>query len=183
VGVVLEAARLLATTSLPYALEIVFFGAEERCAPWGHHFGSDYYVHSGAAASTSSPVVAMMAVDMVGRGSHLQAWRLGSEEDHLTSLLTHSAAALALPLEIGRGKEWSDHVAFVKAGVPSVWLERLPDRDNHTARDLPQNLSISALDQAGRLLVHTLTSLDADDLPVLSSTCRNDIKAGDALRR
>jgi Zn-dependent M28 family amino/carboxypeptidase len=74
---------------------------------------------------------------------------------------------LALPRHVRPHPTGSDHWPFAQAGVPAVWLQRLPDAANHTRHDLPANLDPAALAQAGQLLTHTLLSIDADDLTSL----------------
>lgn len=160
VAVIMEAARLLAPADLPFTLEIVFFGAEER---YGGRslFGAEHYVRS--LAPDALPV-AMIAVDMVGCGDHLHAWHCDTNGDNLAALVLRSAKAIGVPVNTGRGGSGSDHLPFARVGIPAAWLQRLPDPCNHNARDCSVNVQPDAVAQAGRLLVHTLLALDSKDL-------------------
>jgi aminopeptidase YwaD len=176
VGVILEVARALSGRSLPFVLEVVCFGGEERALTGGGLRGSTWYVASGALARTATcraPVIAMINVDMVGRGSELHAWSASAEPTYLTSLLSRSAQALGVSLDSVGTRLNSDHHPFARAGVPSVWLQSLPDPTNHTPRDRPENLSAATLQRAGRLLVHVLANLEPEDVRLLRDCCAN----------
>jgi Zn-dependent M28 family amino/carboxypeptidase len=148
VAVVLELARIAAGTDLPYSVEFVFFGAEEEDWPYGCFFGSQWFV----SQMDPGAIAAMICVDMVGRGDRLYAWYTGQRPAKLTASLARDAEQLQLPLAIRQGLPHSDHVPFEWAQVPAIWLQRLPDPDNHTARDLPENVSVAALAQVGELV-------------------------------
>jgi hypothetical protein len=164
VGVLLEVARLMAGRKLPYSLQFAFYGAEELEARGDSLVGSAYSCRTENLAT----VLGMISVDMVGRGHQLYAWvPAGHEPGYLAALLSRSATALQLPLNTEPARRCSDELPFAQAGVPSLWLERLPDPDNHTVRDLPQNLSATCLEQTGKLLVHMLLSVDKADVQVL----------------
>lgn len=166
VAVVLELARLLVQRPAPYALQIVLFGAEERRSTGGSLTGSRHFV-----AHSPEPVAAMVNVDMVGCGTDLHVWRSGARGRYLADLFARSAAALSLPLDADGASPNSDHASFARAGVPAVWLQSLPDPRNHTPRDRVEELSAVSLQRAGRLLLHTLTSIEAEDLRLLQKRC------------
>ncbi|MEN6545930.1 MAG: M28 family metallopeptidase [Armatimonadia bacterium] len=166
VGVLLELARVQARKKLPCTLEVVFFGGEEQFRRYGCKFGSRHYVASGLARGTR-PVVGMISVDMVGRGERLCAWRRGKQETYLEALVSRSATRLGLSVRTRRGRANSDHEAFARAGVPSLWLQRLPDPSYHTTKDLPGNLSLRSLSETGKLLCHVLEGLEAEDVRLL----------------
>jgi hypothetical protein len=169
VAVVLEVARVLAGRPLPYVLEFVLFGGEERRPAGGSRAGSRHFV-----ARDDGPATAMINVDMVGCGDELHAWGVGGHTRYLSSLLARSAAAMGLPLDTGHDDPDSDHAPFGWAGIPAVWLQSLPDPRNHTPRDQPQALSAVSLQRAGRLLVHTLTAIETEDLRLLRDCCRTE---------
>lgn len=162
VAVVLEIARLLAGKSLPYTPEFVFFGGEERQASGASLTGSRGYV-----CHIKKPVAAMINVDMVGRGEQLYAWVAAGHSNYLTSLLTRSATALTLPLRAGKEDPASDHSSFARAGIPAIWVQCLPDERNHTPGDRIERLSATALERAGRLVMHTLVTLESEDITLL----------------
>lgn len=171
VGVVLEVARILAAMSLPYTLQIVYFGAEEAGpgGVWG--VGSHYYVRHAHRAGTLPAV--MVEVDMVGRGNQLYAWRLQPAPRRLERLLLHSATRTKVRLHCRQGRGASDHWPFTAAGVPAIWLQRLPDDANHTAADRPENISVEALEEAGRLLTDWLLQLTPEELRTIGKNLQN----------
>jgi Zn-dependent M28 family amino/carboxypeptidase len=176
VGVVLEVVRVLSGRPLPFVLEVVCFGGEERALTGVDLLGSKRYVASGALEQITTcpaPVVAMVNVDMVGRGGELHAWSGSAEPTYLTSLLSRSAHALGVGLDTVGTRTGSDHYPFARAGVPSVWLQSLPDPTNHTPLDRPEGLSAAALQRAGRLLVHALANIEPEDLRLLRNCCPN----------
>jgi putative aminopeptidase FrvX len=91
VAVVLELARLLVRQPLPYAIQIVFFGAEERSPGGDSLVGSRYFARRSAGSA-----VAMVNVDMVGCGTSLHVWQCGARSRYLAGLVARSAAALGL---------------------------------------------------------------------------------------
>lgn len=162
VGVVLELARIMATAPLLYTLQIVYFGAEEAGAGglWG--VGSTHYVRHARQTKTLPTV--MVEVDMVGRGNQLYGWRLPPAARQLEQLLQQSAGRTKVPLQCRQGRGASDHWPFTVAGVPAIWLQRLPDTANHTAADRPENLSVEALGEVGRLLADWLYNLTPQEV-------------------
>lgn len=170
VGVLLEAARLLADAKLPYSLEIVFFGAEEAQSSGASLVGSSYLSRVPGTES----ILGMISVDMIGRGRSLYLWHGQSRPGYLDALIMRSAVALKVPLVVRATRSNSDHHSYARRGIPSLWLQRLPDPDNHTWRDQPRNLSPEALEQCGKLLIHTALSLEKADVTLL----RKDLQKG-----
>lgn len=173
VAVVLEVARRLVRQPLPYAVQVVFFGAEERSPTGASLMGSRHF-----ATRCSGSVAAMLNVDMVGCGTDLHVWQCGARGRYLASLVTRSAAALGLSVDAAGRSCGSDHSSFARVGIPSVWLQSLPDPGNHTSADQPHRISALALQRAGRLLLHTLTSVEPEDVRLLQKRCGRDPKAG-----
>lgn len=167
VGVLLEVARVVARDKLPCAVQFAFFGGEEQWAQHGSRFGSRHYV--AAQGPGAPPLLAMISVDMVGRGERIYGWETGNEETYLGALLARSATRLGLPLVTKRGRLNSDHAPFAGAGVPSMWLQRLPDPAYHSVRDGAGNLQRQCLSESGRLLVHLLRSLEPEDVALLEA--------------
>ena len=160
VAVTLELARLLARARVPYSFEIVFFGAEESQARRSL-VGSGAFV--AAAAAKGALPRAMICVDMVGRGERLHLWHDGGGNGRLIGLCQRSARAMGVELRAGRRSGGSDHVLFAAAGVPAVWLQRLPDSAQHTPADRAERLQEEALAETGRLLAHVLLRAPAAD--------------------
>lgn len=164
VAVTLELARALAGRAGPYALEVLFCGAEEYQPGGGHHFGSRQYA---ATATGRGPLAGVVSVDMVGRGSELHLWTAGGSAAYLSGLFARSAVALGQPLQRAPGPHASDHASFAARGTPAVWLQALPDPANHTPGDDPARLDPATLARAGKLLLHVLTHLEAEDVRLL----------------
>lgn len=158
VAVLLEAARIMRHSRLPYELRLVFFGGEERTRenPEINHVGSDHHVARMSEAERER-VIAMISVDMVGAGPELIASRVGHGPDRARQWLLSAADRLGLDLRTETGKTWSDHEAFELAGIPAVWLTRMGGDDHwHTAGDTACRIGPLALTQAGRLIIRFL---------------------------
>jgi hypothetical protein len=180
VGVMLEVARILANVELPYALEFVAFGAEESVdgIPEHHHYGSNHYVAAHLKNKTPSlPIVGMISIDMIGVGSNFYARTLGVADPFLRDKTLASSKALGIPMETLVGKPWSDHEAFEKAGIPSVWFHRRRDPAYHTRRDRPKNVQHAHLQTAGMVVIHLLIALREADLEELARRAKiKDLK-------
>jgi hypothetical protein len=132
VAVLLETARLLADVPLGYEVRFMFFGAEEV-----HHDGSRWMAatpglkagHDGAV-----PVRDMIEIDMVGVGDRLCLNYAAGQNDVGRELL-QSARTIGLHLVQQGDDPHSDHEAFERVGIPSAWIQRLPDGANHTHND------------------------------------------------
>lgn len=158
VAVLLETARIMRHSRLPYELRLVFFGGEERTRenPEVNHVGSEHHVAQMTEAERER-VIAMVSVDMVGAGPELIASRVGHGPDRARQWLLSAAERLGLNLRTETGKPWSDHEAFELAGIPAVWLTRMGGDDHwHTARDTACRIGPLALTQAGRLTIRFL---------------------------
>lgn len=172
IAVMLELARVLKDYPLPYALQFIAFGSEEiqKRGTDQHHFGSRYYVAQYLAGPKQPRVFGMLSLDMLGVGDDLHARTLDAKPSALLDLLQGSAKRLGLELPLSEnGRPESDHEAFAKAGIPAVWLERLPDPDYHTVRDRYENVDPAALRIAGRLTLRMLTNLTAQDAEKLAA--------------
>lgn len=164
VAVALELARVLRHRSLPYCLKLVFFGGEEssREAPRTHHVGSDHFV-AGLDGTERAQTAAMLSVDMVGAGKILQARRLGLGSDRARGWLLGAGEALGVKLRSDTGRAWSDHEAFERAGIPSVWLTRMDTAPAwHTPEDSYGKVGRNALLEAGRLCVRFLLQAESE---------------------
>ncbi len=172
VAVMLEASRALRDVPLPYRVEFVAFGAEERQGTRfeHHHYGSRHYVRQYRAGAAEAQIAGMLSVDMIGVGETLYVRSMNRPDRHLVEKAQQSARRLGIALPLKPDAHGcSDHEPFEELGIPVAWLERLPDPDNHTARDRCENLSRTHLQTTGRLLLHLLASLDHSDLQHLAA--------------
>lgn len=172
IAIMLEVARVLKDYPLPYALQFVAFGSEEMQDRTfeHHHYGSRHYVKQYLAGDKQPRIFGMLSIDMMGVGDAVYARTLGGQSSLLLERLQAAAKRLALEILLrpdARGE--SDHEAFAKAGIPAVWLERLPDPDYHTARDRYDNIDPAALRVAGLLTLRLLTNLTAQDAEKLAA--------------
>ncbi len=160
VGVLLEVARVLGSVELPYRLVLVCFGGEEIIDTHRdhHHYGSRHLARVWHEQGRLRPVRAMVTVDMVGRGTSLELRTANQAAQPLVAALEHAARRLGLQAQEVGGQRGSDHEPFAACQIPALWLYRPGDASNHTTADTLDRLSVHALEQAGRLLVHFLAS-------------------------
>ena len=142
-AVMLEMARVLAGDRRA-EFRFIGFGAEEMGL-----VGSRAYVAAMPAAERER-VALMVNLDMLAVGD----LTLVGGGDELV------ARALAIARDLGVGEvramegpraEASDHVSFMAAGIPSVFINRPNDPNYHTARDIPQYVSAEALEIASQI--------------------------------
>ena len=161
VGVLLESARVAAGSGQPpYSLYFIFFGAEERVGKKSsnHHFGSRYYVRNMTRAQAKM-TLAMVNVDMVGKGTELAVRSLRAKPGPLANEFLGLAKGLGLKGVYKQGKDDSDYEAFENAGIPSVWLQWRKDNSWHTPKDTFDRIGRAEIDATGKLVVEYLESL------------------------
>lgn len=139
VAAMLAAAQALADFDTPHTLVFIAFGAEEG----GDPSGAEVYVE-GLGEEVQN-VIAMLNIDSVGVGTTLNVYAGAvitwpEEEDAAPTIeggpvwvrdvALDLAAELGLPFETtpaetwgGFTGDWSDHYAFVLAGVPIAYFE------------------------------------------------------------
>jgi Zn-dependent M28 family amino/carboxypeptidase len=154
----LEAARAFARLPRAPARSVVFLAVsgEERGLK-----GSVYWVQHPTVPIHR--VVADLNLDMVGRNAPDTLVVMGQE---YSSLGPVARAVLAAHPELGfRGLpsradpklQWfsrSDHVAFIGAGVPVLFLTTLPHPDYHRPSDDPAHLDAGKLTRVSRMLFY-----------------------------
>jgi hypothetical protein len=126
VALLLQLADALRDEKTPYTLVFVAFGAEEAGLK-----GSATYV-SEMSAQARTDTVLMINLDAVATGDRLYCY--SSKEAPWPQLALRSMArgigehiltnpGLDVEHEYGTTGDWSDHVAFRKAGIPYLYLE------------------------------------------------------------
>ena len=151
---VIEIAGLLARSGSMASNCFILFGAEEIGL-----IGSRAYVNSLDAGERAQLKV-MLNFDMVGVGD--RGWLLIGNAD-----LQQRAATLAESLGIGvqRGRlpstASSDHASFIEAGIPALMIHRINDPLLHTPQDVLSRVQPHLLEDAARLGVALLQSLNA----------------------
>lgn len=155
-GVLVEAARVLATESFSPTLRLIAFGAEEPGL-----LGSQYYVqHAPLAELLTSE--GMINMDCVGIGAKL-------------SVNAAREADLPFAQEVGVAADevnlwqsgFSDHASFARAGVRAAFFyvgERTQPcgPDYHKPTDTPDKLDAAALQRVGDQLVAAVRRLASE---------------------
>ena len=121
-----------------------------------------------------SKIVAMVNMDMIGRGEAREVAVLGTERNKHLERLVQRADGLGKTgirdLVMGRGQElWqrSDQYEFHKIGIPSLFFfEGLPitrNPDYHTWRDTIDKLDLAKIENTTRLVFNTVWLLATED--------------------
>lgn len=190
VAALLAAAKALRDVELAHTLVFVAFGAEER----GDPSGAQVYVdHLGARAAD---VIAMLNIDSVGVGDALYVYagapvswpggpnaapEIGTGPVWVRDLALDLAAGLGLTFQTsppetwgGYTGDWSDHYAFVEAGIPVAyfeawrwdgapnpwWGQETADGDiMHTAGDVYEAVKPVQVEQVAELVAATLAAI------------------------
>ena len=131
-------------------------------------------------------VVANINLDMVGRNAPDTLYVMGQEYSSLGELARRVGAAhpelgFALPSQGDPKLRWfsrSDHVAFVRSGIPSLFFTTMPHPDYHRASDSPANLDVEKLTRVARMLFHTAHAIASDpQAPRWTATGRAEANA------
>ena len=160
----IEMARVLKTRKNAFTIELVFFDGEEAVVEWqgtDHTYGSRHYVDAARTNGTLSRIKALILVDMIG-DRNLNMYRETYSTPWLTDIIWSSARRLGYTREFqdqGTNIE-DDHVAFVKAGVPSVDLIDLDYPPWHTERDTLDNVGARSLQVVADVLIDALPAIE-----------------------
>jgi hypothetical protein len=92
----------------------------------------------------------MISVDMVAAGDQFLANSTGAAKPTMKDFMVALGAGRGLRYRQESGM--SDHEAFEKAGVPSVWLEYREPACYHQASDVPSAVPAEHVTAAGALL-------------------------------
>jgi Zn-dependent M28 family amino/carboxypeptidase len=150
-AVALELARVLAQSNTPFTLKFVGFDAEEIGL-----LGSRHYVEQLSEAERRS-IVAMVNLDMVGVGNET---RLGGTPG-LVDAARRAAVGLGESVgSMGEAPGASDHASFLNVGIPSIFVYRSNDPNYHSPEDKAQYIDPANLEQAGRIVLGLVSSLE-----------------------
>ena len=153
---VVETARVMAADGVFDDVCFVLFGAEEV-----GFIGSERFVNSLAAQGETPE--AMLNFDMVGVGSR---WLLAGTPS-LTDVATAEADEFGLEHDVSSSASanaGSDHVSFINAGIPAVFLHSLvtmvaDDPNYHTAEDRAEHIQprrLADIGEVGLAMIDTL---------------------------
>ena len=163
----LELARVLKSRPHELTMELLFLDGEEAVNwDWGvtgadNTYGSRYYVDAARKAGTLAGVKALILLDMIG-DRNLTIRRDLKSTPWLVDIIWSTAAKL------GHAKVFSnetteiddDHIAFVRAGVPSVDIIDLEYPQWHTAQDDLDHVSARSLQTVGDVVLAALPAIE-----------------------
>ena len=160
----LELARVLKTRQNEFTIELLFFDGEEAVVEWrgeDNTYGSRYYVDAARKAGTLSGLRTLVLLDMIG-DKDLIIRRDAGSTPWLVEIVWNAAA------RIGHRSVFSnelttiddDHMAFVRAGVPSVDIIDLDYPAWHTAADTLENVSARSLQIVGDVVLAALPDIE-----------------------
>jgi glutaminyl-peptide cyclotransferase len=162
-AVVLELGRVLKAQQPEYTIELLFLDGEEAVVEWqgnDHTYGSRYYVQAAQSSGTLASLKALVLVDMVG-DRDLDIRRDSNSTPWLVDAVWASAAKLGyrrnFPDELTTIDD--DHIAFLRAGVPSVDIIDLDYPAWHTAQDDLDHVSAASLQVVGDVIVDALPEI------------------------
>ena len=145
----LEIARVLDLADQGEGVCFVAFGAEETVLS-----GSRHFVAALTSQGQTSPQ-AMVNLDMVGVGAEWQL--MGSPS--LVEKIDQEAAALGLDPVPTEPRLSSDHVSFMDAGIPAIFIHRFEDPHYHTESDRAEFVEPQLLEEAAKLTLLALAEL------------------------
>jgi Zn-dependent M28 family amino/carboxypeptidase len=162
----LEAARAFARLPRAAARSVVFLAisGEERGLK-----GSFYWVQHPTVPIDR--VVADLNLDMVGRNAPDTLGVMGQEFSSLGPVARGVVAAhpelgfRGLPSQTDPRLGWfsrSDHVAFINAGIPVLFLTTFPHPDYHRLSDDPAHLDSEKLTRVSRMLFYLAHAVASD---------------------
>ncbi|HVE90711.1 MAG TPA: M28 family peptidase, partial [Actinomycetota bacterium] len=122
-----------------------------------HHLGSRAYV-AAMDEQAKRDLVAMINVDMVGRGPSLVVGRLRETVPETHTRLVSIARRLGVPVrEVAMG-DVSDHGTFIKAGMSAGWLWSGEDPVVHSPGDTFDRVQPASVERAGRVALEAARS-------------------------
>ncbi len=145
----LEIARVLDLANQGEGVCFVAFGAEETVLS-----GSRHFVAALTSQGQTSPQ-AMVNLDMVGVGAEWQL--MGSPS--LVEKIDQEATALGLDPVPTDPHLSSDHVSFMDAGIPAIFIHRFEDPHYHTENDRAEFVEPQLLEEAAKLALLALAEL------------------------
>lgn len=122
VSVVMETARLLKNISSDYELKFIFFGGEELGG-----LGSRYYIKN-LSSNDKKNIKAVINIDSIAQkdGSKPSIFTINGEKNHATMLLKNIPEYMTVQKAV---KEFSDYTIFDEAGIPSLCIGQVYDKN------------------------------------------------------
>ena len=173
-GVLLEIARVLKNNQdQASGIEFVFFCGEEIARDGGRdddHWGSRLFVNS-LSPKEKEAIGGMVCVDMVGEGPELRARNIGLASPVIRDMMLGFGANRGIMFLADTSSAGnSDHEAFEKSGIPSVWLEYGECPVHHKQGDTVTAVDVAHVQNVGLMMQgffeDYLTSERLAELPV-----------------
>lgn len=164
-AVLLELGRVLAGSTRPFTIELLFLDGEEA-VNWNwqgqdNTYGSRHYVQTAQQARTLGGIQALILLDMIG-DRNLTIRREANSTRWLTDIVWGAAAKLGHRAFMSEETTVEDdHVPFLKAGVPSVDIIDLDYPQWHTAQDTLDAVAARSLQVVGEVVVAALPEIEA----------------------
>jgi peptidase M28-like protein len=169
----IELARVLKDAPHEFTYEIIWLDGEEAfCKSWtecgkpdspDNTYGSRYYVQAAQKANAIQAIKAMILVDMIGA----KDLKIDRETEYSASWLTDIVWAQAAKLGYASafqnqgGAIEDDHVAFAKAGIPTLDLIDLNNYPQwHTAQDDLNHVAAKSLQIVGDVVLASLPEIE-----------------------
>jgi aminopeptidase YwaD len=144
----LEIARVLDLADQEEGVCFVAFGAEETALS-----GSRHFVATLTSQDQPGPQ-AMVNLDMVGVGDEWQL--MGSLS--LVEKVDQAAAALGLDPVPTEPHLSADHLSFIDAGIPAIFIHRFEDPHYHSELDRAEFVEPQLLEEAAKLALLALAA-------------------------
>ncbi len=166
VAVVLEAARIMRQTSLPYDLRFILFSSEENEDPSADSYAGSLKYVDDLSDMDKEASLGYINVDMVGwpdAGYSIGNRRLGDRS--LVELGVKMATERQLEFVVDRGysTRLSDHQSFEKAGMPVVSFGAADYPYHHKPEDSLDKVGAGQLETIGSLVTALLKQTPAAD--------------------
>jgi Zn-dependent M28 family amino/carboxypeptidase len=174
-GALIEIARALRATNTPrqFSYRLVFFDGEEAvCREWDecgkpgrpdNTYGSRYHLGRLKTSNQLKHVRALILLDMMGYDK-LELGRDDMGTTWLLDILWQTARELGYSKQFVEREEavgGDDHVAFIRAGVPSVDLIQLSTYPHwHTPEDTLDKISPHSLKAVGDVVLASLPRVE-----------------------
>ena len=165
-AVLLEIGRVLRSRQNELTIELLFFDGEEAVNwDWGvtgvdNTYGSRHYVDAARKDGSLAGIKALVLLDMIGE-RNVMVRRETKSTPWLVDIiwstarqLGHAATFSNESLEVD-----DDHVAFLRAGVPSVDVIDLEYPQWHTAQDDLDHVSARSLQVVGEVVLASLPAI------------------------
>jgi len=167
----LELGRVLKAGQRELTIELLFLDGEEAVNwDWGvtggdNTYGSRYYVEAARKSGTLAGIKAMVLLDMIGetnavfpREGHSTPWLV----DIIWGTAKQLGHASSFPNVVTEVDD--DHVAFLRAGVPSADVIDLDYPQWHTADDTLEHVSARSLKIVGDVILASLPAIEKRSL-------------------